>query len=67
MLDVGLKFAAVAADLLADVRILVNVGDVQGSDLLDDMPQRRRASCAENPVGHQGTGVYPLSIGFPDE
>jgi hypothetical protein len=33
---VGLKFAA---DLLAHVRILVNVEDVQGSDLLDNMPQ----------------------------
>jgi hypothetical protein len=37
--DVGLKFAAIAADLLAHVRILVNVEDVQGSDLLDNMPQ----------------------------
>jgi hypothetical protein len=64
--DVGLKFTAAAADPLADVRILVNVEDVPGSGL-DNMPQRRMVSCAGNFAGHQGTGIYPLFIGFPDE
>ena len=67
LLDVGPKFAAIAAGLLADVRILVNVEDVQGSDLLDNRPQRRMAICAGNSAGHQGTGAYPLSSGFLDE
>jgi hypothetical protein len=63
--------AAVAAGSLGDVRILVNVYDVPGSDLLNDICHSEEwhsvASCAGNFAGHHDTGVYPLAIGFLDE
>ena len=69
--DVGLEFTAVAADPLADVRILVNVEDIPGSDLLDNIcyggEWRSVAGCALNSARHHDTGVYPLAVGFLDE
>jgi hypothetical protein len=69
--DVGLELTAVAAEPLADVRILVNVEDIPGSDILDNIcysgEWRSVAGCALDSAGHHDTGVYPLAIGFLDE
>jgi hypothetical protein len=54
-----------------DVRILVNVYDVPGSDLLNNICHSEEwhsvASCVGNFAGHHDTGAYPLAIGFLDE
>jgi len=69
--DVGLECTAVAADPLADIRILVNVEDIPGSDLVHNVcysgEWRSVAGCALNFGRHHDTGVDPLAGGFLDE